>query len=89
MKNCLLYNEVLEWNRLALDQEIKERGPLDELMRPLAGGSLEAEAIGTLFEVPLIRASGDGVRGATPPIVPAEERPCAATLHLRPSRRSH
>ncbi|BBO35716.1 SOS response-associated peptidase [Lacipirellula parvula] len=32
-----------------LNPEIKERGPLDELMRPLADGSLEVEPIGTLF----------------------------------------
>jgi putative SOS response-associated peptidase YedK len=32
-----------------LDPEIVERGPLDELMRPLQDGSLAVEAIGTLF----------------------------------------
>ncbi|WP_428305034.1 hypothetical protein [Lacipirellula sp.] len=32
-----------------LDPEIKERGPLDQLMRPLADGLLEVEAIGKIF----------------------------------------
>jgi putative SOS response-associated peptidase YedK len=31
------------------DSEIVERGPLDELMRPLQDGSLVVEAIGSLF----------------------------------------